>query len=151
MLYAGRYTIIHNGELYNYLELKQQLQQKGHSFNTSSDTEVIAAAYSEWGNSCLQKFDGMFAFAIYDRRRRRIMLARDRFGVKPLYYASVQGQRVFASEMKAILALKGFSPSINRQACYDYLGLGYVPEPETAFARNREGPQPNAFRRFDHA
>lgn len=86
MHYLGRYTIVHNGEIYNYLELRVDLQQKGYVFRTTTDTEVIAAAYDHYREACLALFDGMFAFAIWDNRLQSVFFARDRFGEKPLYY-----------------------------------------------------------------
>ncbi|MFL5811531.1 MAG: asparagine synthetase B family protein [Flavisolibacter sp.] len=84
--YGDRFTIIHNGELYNYIELKKQLEQKGFRFKTTSDTEVIVAAYAAWGTECLQRFDGMFAFAIWDEKEQKLFAARDRFGEKPFFF-----------------------------------------------------------------
>jgi asparagine synthase (glutamine-hydrolysing) len=126
--------VIFNGEIYNHRDLRRELVSLGHRFRGTSDTEVLVHLYEEHGDEMVERLRGMFAFAVYDRHRRRILLARDRFGIKPLYYAVLRDQLVFASEIKAILALAGFRPSINRQACYDYLGLGYVPEPQTGFA-----------------
>ena len=102
MHFLGRYTIIHNGEIYNYLELKTVLQHKGYVFETSSDTEVILAAFDCWGEDCLKQLDGMFAFAIWDEQEKKLFAARDRFGQKPFYYAlDEQEQRfAFASEIK---------------------------------------------------
>jgi asparagine synthase (glutamine-hydrolysing) len=103
MEYAnGRYVIVYNGEIFNFLELKLQLLKKGHSFISQSDTEVLLAAYAEWGTGCLHKFNGMWAFAIWDSKKKELFISRDRFGVKPLFYAFVHDRFVFASEMKAI-------------------------------------------------
>jgi asparagine synthase (glutamine-hydrolysing) len=129
----GSVIVVFNGEIYNHRALRKQLEDHGHQFRGSSDTEVLVHLYEEYGEAMIEFLRGMFAFAIYDRRRNQILLVRDRFGIKPLYYAEVRGQFVFASEIKAILALNGFTPGINRQACYDFLGLGYIPEPETGF------------------
>lgn len=109
MSYAGgRYWITYNGEIYNFLELRDELRGYGYSFATESDTEVILAAYDKWGADCQPRFNGMWAFAIWDRQERRLFLSRDRFGVKPLMYF-YDGQRfAFASEMKAFLALEWF-------------------------------------------
>src|SRR5678816_1028039 len=97
----SRYRIVHNGELYNYIELRQELEQAGSSFFTHSDTEVIVAAYAAWGRDCLQKFDGMFAFAIWDETEKKLFAARDRFGEKPFFFFYDKAQLLFASEMKA--------------------------------------------------
>jgi asparagine synthase (glutamine-hydrolysing) len=132
--------VVFNGEIYNHQELRKELLARGHRFRGTSDTEVLVHLYEERGAEMVERLCGMFAFAVYDQRRRQILLVRDRFGIKPLYYAELGDQLVFASEIKAILEISGFHPTINRQACYDYLGLGYVPEPQTAFAEIRALP-----------
>ncbi len=98
----GRYTIVFNGEIYNFLELKSDLSKRGHTFKSSSDTEVLLKAYIEWGEQCVLKFNGMWAFAIWDSTKKELFLSRDRYGKKPLFYAEVEGKFIFASEMKAI-------------------------------------------------
>jgi asparagine synthase (glutamine-hydrolysing) len=130
----GRVQVVFNGEIYNHRELRSELQSRGHVFRGSSDTEVLVHLYEEQGERIASRLRGMFAFAIFDLSRNRVVLARDRFGIKPLFWASHQGQWIFASEMKAILALQGFRPELDRQACYDFLGLSYIPEPATGFA-----------------
>jgi asparagine synthase (glutamine-hydrolysing) len=100
----GSLVIVYNGEIYNYLELREQLRRDGHLFRTDSDTEVILEAYRRWGAACVDRFNGMWAFAIYDRRRREMFLSRDRFGIKPLYYIHDEHRFAFASEIKALLA-----------------------------------------------
>jgi asparagine synthase (glutamine-hydrolysing) len=130
----GSVYVVFNGEIYNHPELRSELEQRGHTFRGSSDTEVLVHLYEEYGERMPARLRGMFAFAILDRPRRRLLLARDRFGIKPLFYARHGDQWVFASEMKAILALEGFRPELDRQACYDFLGLSYIPEPATGFA-----------------
>ena len=137
----GSVWVVYNGEIYNYRELTAELKRRGHRFRGTSDTEVLVHLYEESGEQMVSLLRGIFAFAIYDRRQGRLLLARDRFGVKPLYYARHAGQWVFASEMKAILALAGFRPEIDRQACYDFLGLGYIPEPATGFANIQALPR----------
>src|SRR4029453_14052053 len=99
----GRFWAMQNGEIYNYVELRRELTQLGHRFTTSSDTEVIAHAYEQWGAQCLHRFNGDFAIAIWDREKRELFLARDRFGVRPLYVAEYSGDVCFASEAKALL------------------------------------------------
>jgi asparagine synthase (glutamine-hydrolysing) len=130
---TGDVWIIFNGEIYNHDALRSLLIARGHIFRSRSDTEVLVHLYEERGDRLVEHLRGIFAFAIYDARRRRLLLARDRFGVKPLFYTIRDDQLVFASEIKPITALPGFSPSIDRQACSDYLGLSYVPEPATGF------------------
>src|SRR5947207_134178 len=130
----GSVQVVYNGEIYNHADLRTALARRGHVFKSSSDTEVLVHLYEEEGANLVRALRGIFAFAIYDRTRRRLLLARDRYGVKPLFYAEQGGQWVFASEIKAIAALPGFRPELDRQACYDFLGLGYVPEPATGFA-----------------
>ncbi len=126
--------VIFNGEIYNHRALRAELEGHGHIFRGTSDTEVLVHLYEDLGERMVERLRGIFAFAVYDRTRRRLLLARDRFGVKPLFYAEHGGQWAFASEIKAIAALPGFRPELDRQACYDFLGLGYVPEPATGFA-----------------
>ncbi len=130
----GSVQVVFNGEIYNHQELRTWLRARGHVFRGRSDTEVLVHLYEEYGAEMASHLRGMFAFAILDRRKNRVLLARDRFGIKPLFYAAHAGQWIFASEMKAILALEGFTPRLDRQACYDFLGLGYIPEPATGFA-----------------
>ncbi len=120
----GRYWIVYNGEIYNYLELKEELSRKGHFFRGTSDTEVILAAYEEWGREMLTRFIGMFALAILDIRERCIFLARDFFGIKPFYYTLAAGRFAFASEIKALLGLKGVTRKGNTGRLYEYLGFG---------------------------
>lgn len=145
--FADRYVIIHNGELYNYLEIKKELQQKGHSFNTVSDTEVIAAAYHAYGPSCVQRFEGMFAFAIWDRREGTLFIARDRMGEKPLCFYYDGELLAFASEIKALWAL-GIGKEVNRSLLYNYLTTGYTSnpaDPQETFYHNIQNLPPASF------
>lgn len=104
MSYADeRYEITYNGEVYNFIEVRRELEQKGYKFRSDTDTEVIAAAFAEWQEACLDKFNGMWAFAVWDRQKKRLFISRDRFGIKPLYIADCKGKIIFASEMKAIV------------------------------------------------
>jgi asparagine synthase (glutamine-hydrolysing) len=128
MHYEKRYTIVYNGEIYNFIELKRELSRVGYNFNSSSDTEVILAAYDFYGVKCLQYFDGMFAFAIWDQKTQELFAARDRFGEKPLYYYQENGLFAFASEMKALWAA-GVPHSIDNKMLLNYLTLGYVQNP----------------------
>jgi len=126
--YLDRYTIVHNGEIYNYLELKEILTQKGYAFRTTGDTEVIVAAYDHWGAGCLSRFDGMFAFALWDEKEQSLFAARDRFGEKPFYYSVVGQTLVFASEIKAFWAL-GIEKNMDPHMAFHFLTLGYVDDP----------------------
>ena len=129
MHYLDRYTIIHNGEIYNYIELREELKKEGYIFNSQSDTEVIMAAYDHWKEGCLDEFDGMFAFVIYDDKEKEIFAARDRFGEKPFYYSYDQQDQTFcfASEMKAIWTLQPKKP--NLKMLFNFLTIGYVDNP----------------------
>lgn len=129
MHYMGRYTIVYNGEVYNYRELKIILEKQGYAFRSQSDTEVILAAYDAWGTNCLEYFDGMFAFAIWDEKEQLLFAARDRFGEKPFYYHIDKEQFVFASEMKALWAA-GIEKTMNERMLFNYLTLGYVQNPK---------------------
>ncbi|MCK4437275.1 asparagine synthase (glutamine-hydrolyzing) [bacterium] len=125
--------IVFNGEIYNFRDLREALEKQGHKFYTKSDTEVIIHLYEEYGTGCLKFLRGMFAFAIWDERRERLFLARDRAGQKPLCYAIQNGQFIFASEIKAILQLPGIKRKVNLQAMHHYLTYQYVPSPLTMF------------------
>ena len=125
--------IVFNGEIYNFPELRPELESRGHNFRTHSDTEVIIHLYEEMGADCVKKLRGMFALAIYDRTKRKLTLARDRLGKKPLHYALHKGNLYFASEIKSILAVAPELAEVNSQALLEYLYYGYVPDPITAF------------------
>ncbi len=112
MNYANRYTIVHNGEIYNYLELREELKARGYEFTTRSDTEVIAASYAAWGKDCLNRFDGMFAFALWDEREQLLFAARDRMGEKPFFFSFDEEQFLFASEMKSLWTM-GVEKEVN--------------------------------------
>lgn len=128
MHYIDRYVITFNGEIYNYLELKKDLISIGYLFKSDSDTEVVLAAYSQWGVDCIQKFDGMFAFAIYDKMKMELFCARDRFGEKPFYFSFRDGNLYFASEIKAFWAI-GIKKSLNNAMLYNYLANDLVENP----------------------
>lgn len=129
----GRYTIVFNGEIYNYKELRKQLIDIGISFLTDSDTEVLLAAWAQWGASCLRQLVGMFAFAVFDRNENSLTLVRDAFGIKPLFYSFEQEQLSFASETQALLKLRHNKPKINVQRGYDYLVYGSYDNGEDTF------------------
>jgi len=124
--------VVFNGEIYNYCELKQELQERGHYFSTNSDTETIVHAYEEYGDDCVKYLRGMFTFALWDRKRHRLLAARDRFGKKPLNYYWDGRRLIFGSEVKSILEA-GIPRAINPIALDDYLAYHYVPEPNTMF------------------
>jgi asparagine synthase (glutamine-hydrolysing) len=126
-------AVCYNGEIYSYVELREELTGKGHRFQTHSDTEVIVHAYEEWGRECVKRFNGMFAFALHDVRSGETFCARDRCGQKPFYYHQRNGKFVFASEVKAILQCRDVPRACNRAAIDAYLALRYVPEPRTMF------------------
>lgn len=127
-------VVVFNGEIYNYQDLVPELQALGHIFRTRSDTEVIVHAWEAWGDECVQRFRGMFAFALWDRNQETLFLARDRLGVKPLYYARLPaGQWIFGSELKALLVHPKLPREIDPLAVEDYFAYGYVPEPRTIF------------------
>jgi asparagine synthase (glutamine-hydrolysing) len=126
-------AVCFNGEIYNYVELMEELEEKGHRFRTRSDTEVIVHAYEQWGEDCLERLNGMFAFALYDKGRETLFAARDRTGQKPFYYWQGGGRLVFGSEIKAILECEEVPRQTNLRAIDGYLALRYVPQPETLF------------------
>ena len=124
-------VVVCNGEIYNFREIRSAMQARGHSFSTGSDTEVIVHLYEEYGVDCIKHLNGMFALAIWDSRKQRLLLARDRLGIKPLYLSINSERIIFASEMKSILEFPGFRREISKQAVREYLALGYVPAPRT--------------------
>ena len=129
----GSVWIVFNGEIYNYREIRDLLISRGHTFQTESDTEVIVHLYEDEGEACVERLRGMFAFAIYDKRERKLFMARDRVGVKPLHYAVVAGGIVFGSEIKSLLQHKDVNREVNFEAISDFFSYGYVPDPHSAF------------------
>ncbi len=125
--------LVFNGEIYNYIELREQLLKNGHRFKTKSDTEVIIHGYEQWGVDCVDRFNGIFAFALWDGTLRRLFIARDHLGVKPLYYAMVQGRLIFASEIKALLQDRQCPREVDIKALGDLFSYRYVPSPDTLF------------------
>lgn len=136
----GTIAVVFNGEIYNYPELKQELAAAGHIFRTHSDTEVLVHGYEEWGDDLPRRLNGMFAFSIWDSRARRVLLARDHIGVKPLYFYEDGGRFAWASEVKSLLAVPGIRAGVDPAAVADFLTLGYVPAPRTMFAGIRKVP-----------
>ncbi len=129
----GEVVVAFNGEIYNFASLRRELIARGHRFRTRSDTEVIPHAYQEWGLSSVERLAGMFAFALWDAPRRRLVLARDRLGVKPLYYARAGERLLFASELKALLVDGGIALRLDPEALHHYLGLLVPLAPRTLF------------------
>ncbi len=136
----GSVVVVQNGEIYNYRELKRELESKGHRFRTECDTEVLVHLYEEHGDAFVERLRGMFAVALWDERQRRLLLARDRFGIKPLYYRLADGDLSFASELKAMLEQPGFSRAIDPQAVAAYLAFNSIPAPLTIFSEARKLP-----------
>src|SRR5271165_2914494 len=127
----GGYWISYNGEVYNFAEIRRELELRGHRFRSHSDTEVILAAWLEWGPAAVERFRGMFAFAMWDERRRELHLCRDRFGVKPLFFVRDRGILAFASEIKALHAVGLAGTALDAQALGEYLQYGYVTAPRS--------------------
>jgi asparagine synthase (glutamine-hydrolysing) len=131
--YQDKYALIFNGEIYNYLELKQELEAAGYQFNTQTDTEVIPAAYDYWGTACLEHFNGMWSFALYDRQNKNIFAARDRLGIKPFYYWETTDYLAFASEIKQFTCLPGWNPRLNRRLALEFLVFSGLDHSENTF------------------
>ncbi len=141
----GSVVVVFNGEIYNYQSLIPELQALGHVFRTKSDTEVIVHAWEQWGEDCVKRFRGMFAFALWDRNQQTLFMARDRLGVKPMYYAVLDdGTLLFGSELKSLLAYQSSGATLKRDidplALEEYFALGYVAEPRTIFRQARKLP-----------
>jgi asparagine synthase (glutamine-hydrolysing) len=136
----GNLSIVFNGEIYNHADIRRELEALGCVFQTQSDTEVVLQGYKIWGADCLSRLRGMFAFAIYDRRDESFFIARDRIGIKPLYYASLKGQLIFASEIKSLLQHPDLPREVNPAAVDEYLSLRYVPGPHTIFSHIKKFP-----------
>jgi len=141
---SGDYQLVFNGEIYNFQELRDELCRAGHRFRSSSDTEVLLEAYRAWGTTCLERFNGMFAFALYDHPGRRLFLARDRAGEKPLYYRHAEKRLAFASELKALFADPGCPRVLDPDALDAYLAFGYVPHDQCIIRGIRKLPQGHA-------
>ena len=124
---CGRLQIVFNGEIYNHLDLRRELETLGHRFRSRSDTEVVLEAFREWGTECLRRLNGMFAFGLYDSEARTLFLARDRAGEKPLFYHLGPGCLAFASELKALMADPAFPRELDTEGLDHYLAYGYVP------------------------
>ncbi len=136
MLEENDLTLTYNGEIFNYLEIKAELQQLGHVFHTATDTEVILKAWKEWGTNALHKFNGMFAFVLLDTKAQKIYAVRDRFGVKPLYYTNTSSYTAFSSEVKQLRVLPDYTFKLNEQIAYDYLRYGMLDHTVETFEEN---------------
>ena len=134
----GDVWIVFNGEIYNHQDLRKDLESRGHRYRTKSDTETIVHLYEEYGSECVEHLRGMFAFAIWDRRKRRLFIARDRLGIKPLYYRFDGRTLLFGSEIKTILAYPGVKPEFNHGVLTEYLAFGYLAGEETMYAGIRK-------------
>jgi len=135
---AGDILAVQNGEIYNFLELRRELENHGHRFGTRSDTEILPHAYEQWGDDFVSRLRGMFAIAVWDDRRQRLLLARDRFGKKPLHFMTTKDGVVFASEIQALLMHESVDRAVDDAAIDHYLTLGYIPAPRTAFTHVRK-------------
>ena len=147
----GRYSLIYNGELYNYRELRRELEADGVRFHSDSDTEVLLAGWIRWGQSGLVRFKGMFAFVVYDRHARTLTCVRDAFGIKPLFYYFDGETFAFASEVPALVLLLGRNPGINTRRAHDYLVHGWYDEREETFFQGVRHLLPSHTMTFDLA
>src|SRR5262249_39201637 len=129
----GSIWLVFNGEIYNFQALKRDLVAAGHTFRSNTDSEVILHGYEEWGQAVVQRLRGMFAYALWDGVRRRLLLARDHFGIKPLFYAHHDGDLTFASELKGVTADVRVPRGLDETAVYDFFTYRYVPTPKTIF------------------
>ncbi|MFZ5448773.1 MAG: asparagine synthase (glutamine-hydrolyzing) [Thermodesulfobacteriota bacterium] len=129
----GTVTVIFNGEIYNFQELRDYLRQQGHTFRTASDTEVIVHGFETWGDDVVDHLNGMFAFAVWDSRKRKLLLARDRLGIKPLFYTRKSDTFAFASEIKSLLLLPGFDAAVNQQSVFEYFSHHFIPGSGTIY------------------
>jgi len=133
--FSARYVIVYNGEIFNYLELRDELLKKGYKFNNNSDTEVILNSYIEYGEDCLNKLNGMWAFAIWDKRDKKLFCSRDRYGIKPFYYHKDNNTLIFGSEIKQLLSC-GIPKEPNDEIIYDYLVYNFIDHNEECFFKN---------------
>jgi asparagine synthase (glutamine-hydrolysing) len=131
----GKVQVVFNGEIYNFIELRNELESLGHQFRTKSDTEVIVHAYEQWGTHCVKRFNGMFAFALWDARKRELFLARDHLGIKPIYYVTIGNQLLFASEIKSLLQHPNCPCEVDLDALAELFTFRYVPSPKTLFQK----------------
>lgn len=130
---TGRFVLVFNGEIYNFPALRIELQQLGHQFKTHCDTEVILRGHMQWGDDCISRLQGMFAYALWDSQERRLVLARDRLGIKPLFYTQIDSRFYFASELKSLTLLPGFNKTLDPKAIEQYFCLGYIADPQSIY------------------
>jgi asparagine synthase (glutamine-hydrolysing) len=130
----GTIWVVCNGEIYNFRALRKSLEAQGHRFRTHSDTEVLVHLYEQFGDEFVTRLEGMYGFALWDSRQKKLLIARDRLGIKPVYYWQHVGGFAFSSEIKAFTALPGFSAAVDHDALQDYLSIGYAVAPRTIFA-----------------
>ena len=147
----GRYVIIYNGEVYNYIELSEELKSKGYKFRSNTDSEVVLNSYIEWGENCLDRFNGMWAFSIYDKEKKELFCSRDRYGIKPFYYYADDEQLIFASEIPPILAALDKRPTANNQAIFDYLVFNRTDQTEMTFFNEIKKLQHGSTLKFDNS
>ena len=143
----NRVRIVYNGEVYNFKKIRKSLQRLGHTFTTDTDTEVVIKAYCQWGIDCLKRFTGMFAFALWDEREKALFLARDRLGIKPLFYYYKTNKLLFASELKALMGFSNYKRDLDYDALPLFLHYQYIPAPRTVF-KNTFKLLPGHFARF---
>jgi len=128
-----RYVMVFNGEIYNYIEIKKELQTKGHQFKTHTDSEVLLTSYIEWGEACMNRFNGMWAFVIYDRKDKKVFASRDRYGIKPFYYLKNDNFFAFCSEIPSLLSLLLHKPKPNNQSIFDFFVFNRTDHNENTF------------------
>ena len=133
---GGRFVLVYNGEIYNYIEIREELKSKGYKFLSNCDSEVLLYSYIEWGRGCLDKFNGMFAFLIYDLEKNKMFAARDRFGVKPFYYSLDSQSFIFGSEICAVTSALDSKPVQNDGAIFDYIIFNRTDQTEETFFKN---------------
>jgi asparagine synthase (glutamine-hydrolysing) len=162
---SGRFVLIFNGEVYNFPSLRAELQQLGHEFKTHCDTEVILRGHMQWGDACIARLQGMFAYALWDNQQRRLVLARDRLGIKPLFYTQINNKFYFSSELKSLTLLPGLDKTLDPKAIEQYFCLGYIADPQSIYKsvhklapahylvlqQDQPTPQPQRYWRLSYA
>lgn len=149
MIYDNRLSIVYNGEVYNYIEIRHELEQLGNQFISDSDTEVIIRAWHQWGAAALHKFNGMFSFVLLDSEQKKVYAVRDRYGIKPLYYTNTGGYIAFGSEVKQLRTLPEYKFDLNKQISYEYLRYGYIDHAQETFYQDIEQIMPGHMAEID--